>query len=103
MSVVASAITKGTFTNRANVFARSVFPVLKTIINAYIIADNNRKSHIHAASINIQPWWRIREQKRLPEPVGPIRRILLFSSSTASSSSMAFVLSFLECPAAGLQ
>lgn len=29
VKVVASAITKGTFTNRANVFASNVFPVLK--------------------------------------------------------------------------
>uniref|UniRef100_A0A0A9CP88 ATP-dependent clp protease ATP-binding subunit clpx, putative n=1 Tax=Arundo donax TaxID=35708 RepID=A0A0A9CP88_ARUDO len=47
VNVVASAITNGTFTKRANVFASKV----------------------------------------LPEPVGPINRTLLFSSSTLSSSS----------------
>lgn len=88
VNVVASAMTKGTFTNRANVFASNVFPVF-TKCKLEMQFDH---SDINKSCLGRQ-WFSVDVTEEhcsviiKPEPVGPIKSTLLFSSSTLSSSS----------------
>lgn len=91
VNVVASAMTKGTFTNRANVFASNVFPVF-TICKLEMQFDH---ADINKSCVGRQ-WFSVDVTEEhcsviiKPEPVGPIKSTLLFSSSTLSSSSILF-------------
>lgn len=88
VNVVASAMTKGTFTNRANVFASNVFPVF-TKCKLEMQFDH---ADINKSCLGRQ-WFSVDVTEEhcsviiKPEPVGPIKSTLLFSSSTLSSSS----------------